>query len=113
MASCAHRFLTTDDLGPLLRIAAHEDTATCAPKPSRCAPRSHSTNRRRGGRGAGSQPFPGGASGGLLEEWAADDGSAHQDAVRRPLATPDRPAVTPWYGAMRACGLTSWPWNGL
>ncbi|MDX3673328.1 CHAT domain-containing protein [Streptomyces europaeiscabiei] len=113
MALRSHRFLTPDDLGPLLRIAAHEDNrsvrtealAACAALPldEPAAEEVAELVLRRFRaeplvpdslvEAAGHLPVVEVRA--VLEGWAADDGSAHQEAARRALATRDRPAVTP------------------
>ncbi|MGW4874624.1 CHAT domain-containing protein [Streptomyces chartreusis] len=113
MASRSHRFLTPDDLGPLLRIAAHEDNrslrtealAACAALPLDEAAAEEVAelvlSRFRAEplvpdslvEAAGHLPVVEVRA--VLRGWAVDDGSAHQDAARRALATPDRPVVTP------------------
>ncbi|MGA5171224.1 MULTISPECIES: CHAT domain-containing protein [Streptomyces] len=113
MASRSHRFLTPDDLGPLLHIAAHEDNhslrtealAACAALPLD-EPAAEEVSELVLSRFRAEPLVPDSvieAAGHLpvievravLEGWAADDGSDHQDAARRALATRERLAVTP------------------
>ncbi|WEH12300.1 CHAT domain-containing protein [Streptomyces sp. VNUA24] len=113
MALRSHRFLTPDDLGPLLRIAAHEDNrsvrtealAACAALPLDEAAAEEVAelvlSRFQAEplvpdslvEAAGNLPVVEVRT--VLEGWSADDGSAHQEAARRALATRDRSAVTP------------------
>ncbi|MEE1759732.1 CHAT domain-containing protein [Streptomyces sp. SP18BB07] len=113
MASRSHRLLTPDDLGPLLLLAVHEVNrslrtealAACAAlpldKPAAEEVAELVLSRFRAEalvpdslvEAAGHLPVIEVRA--VLEGWAADDGSAHQDAARRALATPERPAVTP------------------
>lgn len=113
MASRSHRFLTPDDLGPLLRIAADEDNRSlrtealtaCAALPLDEAAAEQVAelvlSRFRAEplvpdslvEAAGHLPVVEVRA--VLQGWAVDDGSAHQDAARRALATPDRSAITP------------------
>ncbi|MEU0414481.1 hypothetical protein ABZ307_42860 [Streptomyces griseorubiginosus] len=113
MASRSHRFLTPADLDPLLHIAIQEDDLSlrtevltaCAALPLD-EPAAEEVAELILSHfeaeplvpdflveAAGHLPVVEVRA--LLEEWATDDGSAHQDAARRALATPDRPAVPP------------------